>query len=141
MIQLEKLAAADAFRSMGLDRRQALWQVKALPRAETLPLFAAAATREAGEEPAVALPAMPLSEHVVDDYQTLRLSLKAHPVSFLRPWLDRERAVSTAAVADMKDGQKVAVAGIVLIRQRPGSAKGVIFMTLEDETGFANAIV
>ena len=141
VIQLEKLAAADAFRSMGLDRRQALWQVKALPRTETLPLFAAAATREAGEEPAVALPAMPLSEHVVDDYQTLRLSLKAHPVSFLRPWLDRERAVSTATVADMKDGQKVAVAGIVLIRQRPGSAKGVVFMTIEDETGVANAVV
>ena len=81
---LGKLAAADAFRSLGLDRRQALWEVKALGSVEPLPLFAWSETREAGLEPEVALPAMPLSEHVVNDYQTLRLSLKAHPMSFLR---------------------------------------------------------
>ena len=138
---LEKLAAADGFRSLGLDRRQALWQVKALPKAAALPLFAAAEAREAGAEAPVALPAMPLSEHVVDDYRTLRLSLKAHPVSFLRPDLDRQGILPTAGLVDLEDGARTTVAGLVLVRQRPGTASGVVFMTLEDETGIANAVV
>ncbi len=138
---LEKLAAADAFHALGLDRRQALWQVKALPRTVPLPLFAAADARETGAEPAVALPPLSLSEQVVDDYQTLRLSLKAHPVQFLRARLTADGVVPTAKLSEMRHGQRVTVAGIVLVRQRPGSAKGVIFMTLEDETGIANAVV
>lgn len=138
---LERLAAADAFRSLGLDRRQALWEVKALAPAEELPLFAWSETCEAGEEAAVTLPAMALSEHVVNDYQTLRLSLKAHPLRFLRPHLEAARIVPCAALRTMKDGAFVRVAGVVLVRQRPGSAKGVVFMTLEDETGIANTVV
>jgi error-prone DNA polymerase len=138
---IERLAAADAFRSMGLDRRQALWEVRALAPAEPLPLFAWNEAREVGPEPAVELPEMPLSEHVVNDYQTLRLSLKAHPLSFLRPRLKAARAITCADLRALKDGAWVAVAGVVLVRQRPGSAKGVVFMTLEDETGVANTVV
>jgi error-prone DNA polymerase len=146
---LEKLAAADAFRSMGLDRRQALWEVKALSAAEPLPLFAWSETREAGPEPFVALPRMPLSEHVVNDYQTLKLSLKAHPMSFLRARLNQppgrngrgRRILACHELRGLKDGAFVSVAGVVLVRQRPGSAKGVVFMTIEDETGVANAVV
>jgi error-prone DNA polymerase len=138
---LEKLAAADAFRSLGLDRRQALWEVKALGASEPLPLFSWSETREAGLEPEVALPAMPLSEHVVNDYQTLRLSLKAHPMSFLRAHFAQKRVRSCEELRSAKDGAYVSVAGVVLVRQRPGSAKGVVFMTIEDETGIANAVV
>jgi len=138
---LERLAAADAFRSMGLDRRQALWRVRALCDAAPLPLFAHAGVRETGEDPHVELPAMPLSEHVVNDYQTLRLSLKAHPMSFLRRALEAEGLATCADVKALGDGAGVRLAGLVLVRQRPGSAKGVIFMTLEDETGIANAVV
>jgi error-prone DNA polymerase len=138
---LERLAAADAFRSMGLDRRQALWEVKALGSAEPLPLFTYAETRESGAEPAVALPEMALSEHVVNDYQTLRLSLKAHPMSFLRARCSARRVLACHELRSAKDGAYVSVAGVVLVRQRPGSAKGVVFMTIEDETGVANAVV
>ena len=138
---LEKLAGADAFRSLGLDRRQALWEVKALSSPKPLPLFTWSETREAGLEPAVALPAMPLSEHVVNDYQTLRLSLKAHPMSFLRAHFNAKRVRSCDELRLAKDGAYVSVAGVVLVRQRPGSAKGVVFMTIEDETGVANAVV
>ncbi|MFN3744545.1 MAG: error-prone DNA polymerase [Hyphomicrobiaceae bacterium] len=138
---IERLAAADTFRSLGLDRRQALWEVKALDGAAPLPLFAWGETREAGPEPAVALPRMPLPDHVVTDYQTLRLSLKAHPVAFLRGGLTRRRILSCADLRATRKGQWVAVAGVVLVRQRPGSAKGVIFMTIEDETGIANAVI
>lgn len=139
---LERLAAADAFRSLGHDRRQALWEVKGLvPAADALPLFAWSAAREEGAEPEVALPQMPLSEHVVNDYQTLRLSLKAHPMSFLRADLAAEKIVACAGLRGMRDGAFVRVAGVVLVRQRPGSAKGVVFMTIEDETGVANAVV
>jgi error-prone DNA polymerase len=138
---LEKLAAADAFRSLGLDRRQALWEVKALGSAEPLPLFTWSETRETGLEPAVALPAMPLSEHVVNDYQTLRLSLKAHPMSFLRTQFNAKRVRACDELRAAKDGAYVSVVGVVLVRQRPGSAKGVVFMTIEDETGIANAVV
>ncbi|MEL6374419.1 MAG: error-prone DNA polymerase [Pseudomonadota bacterium] len=138
---LERLAAADAFRSLGLDRRQALWEVKALARAPSLPLFAWNGTREGGDEPQVSLPQMALSEHVVNDYQTLRLSLKAHPLHFLRPWLQREGLRACDDLRKLGDGARVEVAGVVLVRQRPGSAKGVVFMTLEDETGVANTVV
>jgi error-prone DNA polymerase len=138
---LEKLAAADAFRSMELDRRQALWEVKALGAAEPLPLFIWNETREMGDEPDVALPEMPLSEHVVNDYQTLKLSLKAHPMSFLRKKLNARRVRACYELRKIKDGASVSVAGVVLVRQRPGSAKGVVFMTIEDETGVANAVV
>ncbi len=147
---LEKLAAADAFRSVqaelgfaktGLDRRQALWEVKALGSAVPLPLFTWSETREAGLEPAVALPEMALSEHVVNDYQTLRLSLKAHPMSFLRERFQARRVRACHELRALKDGAYVSVAGVILVRQRPGSAKGVVFMTIEDETGIANAVV
>ena len=138
---LERLAAADAFRSMGLDRRQGLWEVSALANAPPLPLFDWSATRETGPEPEVHLPAMPLSEHVVCDYQTLRLSLKAHPMQFLRDTFKAERVLACSDLQCLKDGQRVAVAGVILVRQRPGSAKGVVFMTIEDETGIANAVV
>jgi error-prone DNA polymerase len=156
---LEKLAAADAFRSLGLDRRQALWQVKALANAPPLPLFDWTKTRADGAEAEVQLPQMRLSEHVVNDYQTLRLSLKAHPMSFLREEFRADftlgagdspssswppapvRVISCNEVRGMKDGARVAVAGVILVRQRPGSAKGVVFMTIEDETGVANAVV
>ena len=138
---LERLASADAFRSMGFDRRQALWQVRALIDAKPLPLFAHADRRDTGEDPHVQLPDMPLSEHVVNDYQTLRLSLKAHPMSFLRRALDEERIAACEDIKGLRDGARVCLAGLVLVRQRPGSAKGVIFMTLEDETGIANAVV
>ena len=137
---LEALARADAYRSMGLERREALWAVKGLP-ADPLPLFAAAGEEERGEEPAVALPAMSLGEQVVEDYRSLRLSLKAHPVSFLRADLEEEGMVPAAALAELPDGARVKVAGLVLVRQRPGTAKGVIFATLEDETGVANAVI
>ena len=104
---IERLAAADAFRSLGLDRRQALWEVKALNGAAPLPLFAWSETRDAGAEPAVVLPRMPLSEHVVNDYQTLRLSLKAHPMAFLRGGLRRRRILSCEDVRATRDGQWV----------------------------------
>ena len=138
---LETLANADAFRSLGLDRRRALWAVKGLVAAPALPLFAAAEAAESAAEAPVALPDMRLSEHVVDDYQALRLSLRAHPMSFLRSEFTARDVASTADVGAMADGQKVQVAGLVIVRQRPGSAKGVVFMTIEDETGIANAVV
>ena len=138
---LERLAAADTMRSLGFDRRQALWEVKGLASAEPLPLFQWGASRDTGDEPAVELPAMALSEHVVDDYRTLRLSLKAHPMSFLRQSCRSMRIAACADLRGMRDGTTVSVAGVVLVRQRPGSAKGVVFMTIEDETGVANAVV
>ena len=138
---LERLAAADAFRSQDLDRRQALWAVKGLASLPPLPLFAWGNASEIGAEPAVALPAMPASEHVVADYQTLRLSLKAHPMSFLRVHFEAQRIATCASLSALRNGARVAVAGVVLVRQRPGSAKGVVFMTLEDETGIANVVV
>lgn len=138
---IEKLAAADAFRSMGLDRRQALWDARALVKGPALPLFQAAEHREQGGEAEVVLPSMRLSEHVVADYQTVRLSLKAHPVSFLRSRLARRGNLPAETIARARDGQRVAATGIVLVRQRPGSARGVIFMTIEDETGVVNAVV
>jgi error-prone DNA polymerase len=138
---IERLAAADAFRSMGLDRRQALWESRTLRRTPDLPLFShAGASSEGGETPVV-LPGMPISEHVVSDYQTLRLSLKAHPMEFLRGRLSAEGFTRAADLRALKSGKRVSVAGIVLIRQRPGSASGVVFVTMEDETGVANLVV
>lgn len=134
---LRLLAAADAFRSVGLDRRAALWDARAVKDAPDLPLFA----RDEGDEPAVALPAMPLAEQIVADYQTLRLSLKAHPLQVLRRSLARQGHVSAAGLAARPHGARVRMAGLVLIRQRPGSAKGVCFITLEDETGSANLVL
>ena len=138
---IETLAAADAFRSTGLDRRQALWQVRALAEASPLPLFEAADEREDRPEPAVALPAMAEGEQVVEDYRTLRLSLRAHPLSFLRERLVARGVLPAEALLRAQDGDRAATAGLVLVRQRPGSAKGVIFMTLEDETGTVNIVV
>ena len=138
---IEKLAAADSFRSLGLDRRQALWEVRGLPKESPLPLFDHAATAEAGDEEKVLLPLMPLSEHVVNDYRTLRLSLKAHPMSFLRTKVAASRILSCADLKQTRDGACVSVAGVVLVRQRPGSAQGVVFMTIEDETGVANSVI
>jgi error-prone DNA polymerase len=135
------LADADAFRSIGLDRRAALWAVRRLPDDVPLPLFEIAAAREQPDEDAEPLPLMPLPEQVVADYQTIRLSLKGHPMEFLRTMFAKERVVTCAGVCDANDRQRVRCAGVVLVRQRPGSAKGVVFMTLEDETGIANIVV
>jgi error-prone DNA polymerase len=135
------LADADAFRSIGLDRRAALWAVRRLPDDIPLPLFEIATAREQPDENARPLPLMPLPEQVVADYQTIRLSLKGHPMEFLRPMFTAERVVACEAVCHANDKRRVRCAGVVLVRQRPGSAKGVVFMTLEDETGIANIVV
>jgi error-prone DNA polymerase len=135
------LADADAFRSIGLDRRAALWAVRRLPDDVPLPLFQAAVVREQPDENAKPLPEMPLPEQVVADYQTVRLSLKGHPMEFLRERFTSERVVACKDVNHTNDRRRVRCAGVVLVRQRPGSAKGVVFMTLEDETGIANIVV
>ena len=139
---IERLAAADAFRSMKLDRREALWDARALKPAPDLPLFAAAQARDEGAESEQAkLPAMPLSEHVVNDYQTVRLSLKAHPMRFLREHYAGRGFVTARELETLRNAKPLSIAGLVLIRQRPGSAKGVVFITIEDETGVANLVV
>ncbi len=138
---LEALARADAFRSMGLDRREALWAVKGLPRTRPLPLFAAMGEEERGPDPEVRLPRLSESEQVVQDYASLRLSLKAHPLIFLRDELAARGYRPTRELRTAADGRRLATAGLVLVRQRPGSAKGVIFITIEDETGIANLVV
>jgi len=135
------LADADAFRSLGLDRREALWQVRRLPDGVPLPLFEAATAREQPDEHAKPLPVMPRPEQVVADYQTIRLSLKGHPMEFLREMFSRERVVACKDVNHQNERRRVRCAGVVLVRQRPGSASGVVFMTLEDETGIANVVV
>ena len=134
---LEKLADADAFRSLGMDRRAALWQVRGIADAPALPLFAALdAPLAVGKLPKMALP-----EHVAADYRHTGLSLKSHPLRFLRTALAAEGAQTCAEATQRADGAKVVVAGIVLVRQRPGSAHGVVFATIEDETGIANVVV
>lgn len=135
------LADADTFRSLGLDRREALWQVRRLPDDVALPLFEAATAREQPDEQAKPLPAMPRPEQVVADYQTIRLSLKGHPMEFLREMFSRERIVTCKEISHENERRRVRCAGVVLVRQRPGSASGVVFMTLEDETGIANVVV
>jgi error-prone DNA polymerase len=139
---IQRLAAADAFRSMALDRRAALWDSRALRQAPDLPLFAYAEARDEGSETEPAqLPAMPLAEHVVNDYQTIRLSLKAHPMRFLREHYAGQKFIAADRLGSIKDGKRLSIAGLVLIRQRPGSAKGVVFITIEDETGIANLVI
>ena len=139
---VERLASADCFNSLGLTRRQALWDARSLIAAPDLPLFAAAAARDEGAERALTrLPVMPLSEEVVADYQTQRLSLKAHPLAFLRADLAERGFIRAADLRARKYRAAVQVAGVVLIRQRPGSAKGVCFITLEDESGVANVVI
>jgi error-prone DNA polymerase len=138
---LEKLARADAFRSLGLDRRDALWAVLALQRSgdkDDLPLLARVRMDEL--EPDVALPPMRSGEHVIEDYRTLHLSLKAHPLAFVRPQLAARGILRHEELSTIAPGRIITVAGLVLVRQRPGDAKA-IFMTLEDETGIANTIV
>jgi error-prone DNA polymerase len=156
---LERLAEADAFRSIGLDRRRALWALKALGD-PPLPLFAQEpsppiagrgkgerdfsgprAERESEARAMALLPEMPLGEHVVEDYASLSLTLKRHPLAFLRSELAREGLVTAAELTHLPVDRRLSIAGIVLIRQRPGSANGVVFITIEDETGIANLIV
>ena len=139
---LEILAEADAFRSIGLDRRDALWAVRGLDRVgdkDALPLFAREGAPD--REPDAGLPPLRLGEHVVEDYRRLTLSLKAHPLLFLRAGLARRRILSASELEGVGDGRRAAVAGLVLVRQRPGSAHGTVFLTLEDETGAANVII
>lgn len=135
---LELLADADAFRSIGLDRREALWD--ASTQDKPLSLFDTQQSNHK-EEGQIDLPGMSLSEHVVQDYASLGLSLKAHPVSFVREQLTNLRVTSNAQLSQAKDGDLVKVAGLILVRQRPGTASGICFITLEDETGEANLVV
>ena len=136
---LRLLADADACRSLGHDRRNALWEVRRTPTSQ-LPLFAAADARELGQEPDAALPAMALSEHVATDYHMTRLSLKGHPMEFLRSLFRSEGVLSCAETSAAKNGARVRTAGIVLVRQRPGKGNA-IFITLEDETGITNILL
>ena len=136
---LEMLARGDAFRSIGLDRRAALWAVKGLEEA-VLPLFAGL-DGPLAEEPAVALPDMPIGEHVAEDYGSTGLSLKSHPVALLRRRLAAQGVQPCRALEATRDGRRIMVSGLVITRQRPGTASGVVFLTLEDETGIANVIV
>jgi error-prone DNA polymerase len=150
---LERLADADAFRSTGLDRRAALWAVKgldggALHAKARRATAAASPTRnwpgsaDLFDEPSVALPPASLGEHVVADYAALGLSLKAHPVAFFRSTLSARGILTSAQHWDERlAGRRVTVAGLVLVRQRPGTAKGTIFLTLEDETGIVNVVI
>lgn len=137
---IERLADADAFRSMGLDRRKALWEVSAL---QDMPIeIFKGQPSESVLETQVELPLMSKGEHVVQDYATIGLSLKAHPVSFVRDQLEMLRILSCKAInQDATNGQLVKVAGLVLVRQRPGTAGGVCFITIEDETGYSNLVV
>ncbi len=133
---LARLAAADGFRSLGLSRRDALWQV--LGTGEELPLFAEIDERE---ETTPSLETMPLGDEVVADYEYTGLSLKAHPLGLVREELNALRIQPADAAVKAKDRSRVRVAGLVLVRQRPATAKGTIFVTLEDETGIVNLVV
>ncbi len=143
---LEKLANAGAFRpSLGLERREAIWAIRAL-RDEPLPLFAVASARTAQpisevDEPAVALRPMGAGRDVVEDYETIGLTLRQHPVAFLRLDLAAKHIVTCAEAGRARDGRWLTTAGLVLVRQRPGSASGVLFVTIEDETGIANLVI
>lgn len=141
---IERLADADAFTSIGLTRREALWAVRGLDEksaSERLPLFDVAGRADLRVETKAKLPAMLPGEEVIEDYRYLSLSLKAHPVSFLREEFKTMGITRSVDLLEIPNGRRVTIGGIVLVRQRPGSASGVIFMTLEDETGVANAIV
>ena len=142
---LKRIGAAAGFGSLELSRRNGLWSVKGL-RDAALPLFAAADERDGklraeAIEPHVALVPMSEGQETVEDYRTIGLSLRAHPLAFLRDELDRRKIIACAKLKDIKDGRWVDTAGLVLLRQKPGSAKGVMFITLEDETGVANLVV
>ncbi len=136
---LRLLADADAFGSIGQGRRKALWEARRTPSTE-LPLFAAARARELGDEADPRLPTMPMSDEVAADYQVTRLSLKGHPMAFLRARLRDEGVLTSAEVGAARDGARVKVAGVVLVRQRPGKGNAV-FITLEDETGITNVLL
>ena len=136
---LERLAEADAFQTLGLDRRQALWAIRGLSDTR-LPLFDTIPA-EPAPEPQVQLTPMTAGRQVVEDYRSVGLSLRRHPVSFLRQDLAARRIVRCADLPTIRDGRHVEVAGIILVRQRPGSARGVLFVTIEDETGHANLIL
>jgi len=135
---LEKLADADAFRSIGLDRRQALWEVAALGD-RPVALLESLPSASAGEQ--IELPLMTAGEHVVQDFASTGLSIKAHPVSFVREDLNRLQVMPLNRIQSLKNGEKIRVAGMITVRQRPGTAKGVVFVTIKDETGFANLVV
>ncbi|MEO9229102.1 MAG: OB-fold nucleic acid binding domain-containing protein, partial [Devosia sp.] len=142
---LDRIGDADGFGSMGVSRRAGLWEVKGLGDAP-LPLFAAVDEREGrlrreSIEPEVDLAEMGEGAEVVEDYRAAGLSLRAHPLAFLRDELKARRMITCAELRDVKDGRYVELAGIVLVRQKPGSAKGVMFITLEDETDVANLVV
>jgi len=142
---IEKLADADAFHAFGADRRQGLWKVRGLGEAP-LPLFAAAdrmaeAISAEGIEPDVVLRPLTDGREVIEDYRSLQLSLRAHPLTFVRDDLTRRGVTRCADLPGIRDGRHVEVAGIILVRQKPGSAKGVLFITIEDETGIANGIL
>jgi error-prone DNA polymerase len=136
---LERLAEADAFQTLGLNRRQALWAIRGLSDTR-LPLFDSVPAKP-DVEPEVALAAMTAGREVVEDYRATGLSLRRHPVSFLRQDLAVRHIVRCADLTTIRDGKRIEVAGIILVRQRPGSAHGVLFVTIEDETGHANLIL
>lgn len=146
---LERLAEADAFSAMGLTRRDALWAVRAIRTPAPLPLFSDPLDGEALREAPVRLPGMGLGEEVVEDYVAMRLSLRAHPMELLRPALATPAACPDAAIPELTPHQhlvhaplrRTTVCGLVITRQRPGTSSGVIFLTLEDETGVANIVV
>jgi error-prone DNA polymerase len=138
---LELLAEADAFRSLGFPRREALWAVKGLAGEWGAERDAPLLLRQSLSEAQVELPFMSQPQHVAEDYRTTSLSLKDHPVRFFRDDLARQRVVPCAALKTARDRRRLSVGGLVLVRQRPGTAQGVVFMTLEDETGIANIVV
>jgi error-prone DNA polymerase len=142
---LERLAEADALGSLGVSRRDALWTIRGLS-GEVMPLFEAADERDRmirseSNEPAVALTPMTEGREVVEDYRSKGLTLRQHPLAFLRGELRERKIHSCATLRHVRDGQRLTIAGLVLVRQKPGSAKGVMFMTIEDETDVANIIV
>jgi error-prone DNA polymerase len=136
---LEHLANADAFRSIGLDRRKALWEVTAL-KDHNIALFHGQ-EQDTSAEKNIHLPEMSLSQHVIEDYRTLSFSIKEHPLSFIRGRLKKLGITPNEKLPELKDGMDVKVAGLVLVRQRPGTASGIVFITLEDESGIANLVV
>jgi error-prone DNA polymerase len=137
---LVTLAEADAFRGFGFDRREGLWAVRRLPADDPLPLFAPRAAPEIGSEAIAPLPAMPLSEHVLADYQTTRLSLKGYPTQFLRDGFHAEGITPCADVGKLPNDAPVRCAGVVLVRQCPGEGT-TVFITLSDETGVCNVVI
>jgi error-prone DNA polymerase len=135
------LAEADTMRSINLDRREASWHIRRLPDALPLPLFKSDFIDELPDENPIILPEMSMAEHVVADYQTLSLSIKGHPIAFLRDRYQSQGAIPCVEIKNFSHGRRAKVAGVVLVRQKPGSAKGVVFMTIEDETGIANLVL